>query len=219
MVKAVIFDVDGTLLDSEKIYMQAWREVGLEFGYDIPEQALKETRAVRPSIAREIFRQHCGQDFPYDECLTRRAEISERLFAEQTKETLLMPYAEQTLQWLTRQGIPMAVASSTRYEKTCTHLRQGTLLDYFSAVVGGDMVTQGKPAPDIFLKAAQLLDAEPSECVVVGDTPADVSAAAAAGMKMILIPDQVPANEQTIAMSRKVLSGLHQLPEALEELL
>ena len=79
------------------------------------------------------------------------------------------------------------------------------------------MVCRGKPEPNIFRLAAEQLNIAPAECVVVGDSPADVLAATAAGMSVYLIPDQVPANEQTIALSRRVLSHIKQLPTALIE--
>ena len=128
-----------------------------------------------------------------------------------------MPYAQILLPALRREGYAVAAASSTNLEKTVAHLTQAELFRFFSAVVGGDMVAQGKPEPDIFLKAAALVGADPSECIVVGDTPADVFAAHAAGMKMILIPDQVPVNEKTIPLSWRILSGLGEVPAAIGE--
>ena len=93
---------------------------------------------------------------------------------------------------------------------------QAELLDYFHAVVTGNMVKNSKPAPDSFLMAAEKLGCSPEECIVVGDSPNDVFAAAAAGMDMYLIPDQVPANPETRALSR-VLEHLGQLIPAMEE--
>ena len=82
-----------------------------------------------------------------------------------------------------------------------------------SAAVCGDMVERGKPHPDIFLKAVQALGVCPEHCLVVGDTPADVLAGSAAGIRTVLIPDQVPANPQTTALSWQILPSLAQLPE------
>ncbi len=219
MIKAVIFDVDGTLLDSERIYMRAWKEVGVSFGYDVTEQALKETRAVSTAVAKEIFRRYCGQDFPYEQMHAQRVEVAERIFAEKTPEQLRMLACISVLQWIRQKGIPMAVASSTPYRITCSHLEHAELTPYFDAIVGGDMVTKGKPNPEIFLKAAELLGVEPCHCLVVGDTPADVFAATAAGIPVILIPDQVPANPETTAKSMRVLSSLEQVPQVLETLI
>ena len=85
-------------------------------------------------------------------------------------------------------------------------------------VVCGDMVEHGKPEPDIFLKAAELSGVTPAECIVVGDSPADVNAAYAAGIPMVLIPDQVPLNPDTQSKSRFVLQDLSQLRPILDQI-
>ena len=215
MVKTVIFDVDGTLLDSEKIYMAGWVKVGADFGYTICKAALLETRAVSAPVAKKVFQKYCGEDFPYEQMQLARKSVVEEMFAQTPPEQLRKPHAMETLQALREQGYILAVASTTAYEGTCNHLRHAGLLDFFSVAVGGDMVENGKPAPDIFLKAAQLAGTEPGQCVVVGDTPADVLGATAAGIPVVLIPDMVPANEFTRSKSHCVLSDLSKVPEVI----
>lgn len=217
MKKSIIFDVDGTLLDTEKIFMEGWRQAGAKFGYNVTHEALMKTRAVAKAVAISVFRACCGEDFPYDTIWQERTKISEEIIEKSTPEQLWKPGVREVLDQLTAKGYRMAVASSTRQELTRAHLAHAGLLDYFQAVVTGDMVTNGKPAPDIFLLAAQKLGSEPKDCIVVGDTPADVFAGHAAGMEVYLIPDQVPANPDTIARSRRVLENLRQLLPALEE--
>lgn len=207
----IIFDVDGTLLDSEKLYMKAWVQVGADYGYAICREALIETRAVSAPVAKKVFQKYCGEDFPYEQIQESRKAVVEALFAATPPEQLRKPHALETLRMLKAQGYTLAVASSTSYEGTRTHLRHAGLLDFFSVAVGGDMVENGKPAPDIFLKAARLSGAEPEQCVVVGDTPADVLGAAAAGIPVILIPDMVPVNAVTKEKSHCILSDLSEV--------
>lgn len=216
-MKAIIFDVDGTLLDTEKLYMQAWREAGAVFGYKVTEEALLRTRAVNSAVAEKVFQETVAKDFPYGTVRKERIRIAEKLIAETPTETLVMPGARQVLQEMRKRGVPMAVASSTPYEKTVAHLRHAELADFFDAVVCGDMVEKGKPEPDVFLKAAELLGVSAEDCLVVGDTPADVLAGTAAGMQVALIPDQVPANEETKEKSRWILDSIRQLSRHLEE--
>ena len=218
MVKTVIFDVDGTLLDSEKIYMGAWVKIGADRGYTIPQEALLGTRAVSSPVAEKVFKKYCGEDFPYEELLMARKGWIEEMFETTPPEILVFPHVADTLQWLKDKGYTLAAASSTPYEKTCKHLRHAGLYDFFTAIVCGDQVEHGKPAPDIFLKAAQLANTDPKDCVVVGDTPADVLGASAANIPVVLIPDQVPANEQTTALSLCILQNLSQIPETIKEL-
>jgi len=211
MIDTVIFDVDGTLLDTEKIYMKAWRQAGELFGYHIPDEALKKTRAVTSKIAIQTFCSFCGEDFPYKDIQKERVRIAEEIIHAATPEQLHKPDVLRVLNEFAKAGYRMAVASSTGSEKTVEHLHHAGLMDWFPVVVGGDMVEHGKPEPDIFLKAAQMCGSAPERCVVIGDTPADVFAGTSAEMKVILIPDQVPANEQTTALSSRVLTGLYEL--------
>jgi len=217
MIKAILFDVDGTLLDTEKIYMQAWRDAGAMFGYQVTQAALMRTRAVSVAVAKQAFREEVSEDFPYDKVRVERIRIAEQLIAASDAAELRKPGVTETLHRLKEHGFPMAVASSTGYAATVEHLQHAELWHFFDAAVGGDMIRKGKPEPDIFLKAAELLGVQPAECLVVGDTPADVFAGSAAGMQVILIPDQVPANEQTTALSWKVLDTISQLPRVLKE--
>ena len=218
MLKTVIFDIDGTLLNTEPVYMQAWMEAGKRFGYNVTREALLQTRAVSKQIAMERLQRCCGADFPYDTVRKERIRIAEELFQITPPEQLRMPGALETLTLLREKGFTLAAATSTERNQTAAHLAQGELTDFFSAIVCGDMVKKGKPEPEIFLKVAELVGAKPEECLVVGDTPADVLAAEAAGMKMVLIPDQVPPTEELKARCFACLEHLGQLWECLERL-
>ena len=215
MAKAIIFDVDGTLLDTERIYMEAWVKAGALFGYTVTDEALMKTRAVAVSVAIPVFQACCGADFPYEAVRKERVRIAEEIIAEAGADKLIKPGTPAVLQALRDAGYAMAVASSTDIAKTRSHLEHAGLLDWFPVAIGGDMVKQTKPNPDIFLLAAEKLGVDPKDCIVVGDTPADVLAGTAAGMQVILIPDCVPANEQTAALSWKILDSISQLPEVL----
>ena len=213
MVQAIIFDVDGTLLNTERIYMHSWKIAGAAAGFDVTQDVLLRTRAINREAAKKIFQDALGENFDYDSIQISRTAISEELIAKSTD--LLLPGVRETLDTLKAKGYPLAVASSTVTEKTVSHLEHAGLLHYFDAVVGGDMIARGKPNPDIFLKASSLLGIAPENCMVVGDTPADIRAATAAGMCRVLIPDCVTPDETIRAMSNYILNSMAELMSIL----
>jgi len=217
MLKAVIFDVDGTLLDTERIYMRAWKEAGRELGYDVTDEVLMKTRAMNMKDAAVIFETMIGNGFSYQETRVGRVRIAEEIIERESP--VLLPGVHETLKWLKEQGVRLAVASSTGKEKTISHLKLNGLLDYFEVIVGGDMIEHGKPAPDIFLKAAELLGEAPEDCAVCEDSISGIKSANAANMKPIQIPDTVPANEETRSLSYAVVERLDLCIPVFEKLL
>ena len=217
MIKAVIFDVDGTLLDTERIYVQAWQEAGKALGFDIPDSVMLRTRAISRVESKKIFTEALGESFPYEKTFEIRTTIAEELI--HSKKDLLRPGVLPTLDYLRDRKIPIAVASSTKLDKTVDHLEHAGLLSRFQVVVGGDMVPVTKPNPDIFLLAASMLGVSPENCLVVEDTPAGIQAAAAAGMLPVMIPDYVTPNEQTKALCYQVLPHMELLIPILESVI
>lgn len=217
MMKAVIFDVDGTLLDTERIYMQAWKDAAAELGYEIADELLRKTRAINVKEAARIFETEIGNGFSYDKTRVVRVRIAEEII--QRESPILKPGVTELLAFLQEKRIRLSVASSTHLKGTKEHLSESGILEPFEVVVGGDMVTKGKPNPDIFLKAAELLHLAPEECLVVEDSPAGIRAAHAAGMKAVLVPDQAAITQEIIEMSDVVLESLLDMPAYVEKLM
>ena len=217
MLKAVIFDVDGTLLDTERIYMQAWKDAAAELGYVMTDELLRKTRAVDAKVAARIFEEEIGNGFSYAETRPIRVRIAEEIIERESP--ILKPGVLALLTFLQQKGIRLSVASSTNTKTTKEHLAINGIADRFEVIVGGDMIEKGKPNPDIFLKAAQLLGEAPEDCIVVEDSPAGIRAGNAAGMKAVLVPDQAAITQEIIDLSDTVLESLLEMPAYVENLL
>lgn len=214
MLKAVIFDVDGTLLDTERIYMQAWKDAAAEQGYVMPDELLRKTRAVDAKVAARIFEEEVGNGFSYEKTRPIRVRIAEEIIERESP--ILKPGVLELLTFLRERGIRLSVASSTNTKTTKAHLQTNGIADWFEVIVGGDMIIKGKPNPDIFLKAAELLGEAPENCIVVEDSPAGIRAGSAAGMKTVLVPDQAAITQEIINLSDVQLESLLEMPAYVE---
>lgn len=210
-IKAVIFDCDGTLLDTERIYMSTWSIVGERYGYEISEEMLAKTRGRSGDAAKKIILDYMGEEFPLQMFNDIRATMNEEVFYQTPREQLIKPGVLKLFEWLKEQGIKIGVASARRYEKTSEHLKHTGLFDKAEVVLGRDLVENSKPAPDLFLKAAEVMGVTSEECIVVGDTPADLNAACAAGMKMAFVPDSISADEEIKKKAYVILNQIDEL--------
>jgi HAD superfamily hydrolase (TIGR01509 family) len=177
---AVIFDLDGVLLDSEPLHHQATNSILREERR--PPLSLAEYTRYLGRTDEDMWRDlrsHRELERPHEHYLQRFDAL---VLAAYRQHAVAAPGAVALLDWLTACGVPLAVASSSRTEWVETCLDALGIRRYFDAVVGGDMVGRGKPDPEIFLLAARRLHAEPSTCVVLEDSPAGVAAATRASM-------------------------------------
>jgi HAD superfamily hydrolase (TIGR01509 family) len=183
--QAVIFDLDGVLLDSEPLHHHAANVVLTEDGHR-PLSLAEYTRYLGTTdedMWRDL-RATRGLGRPHEHYLNR---FDRHVLAEYRQHAIAAPGAVDLLDWLTACGLPLAVASSSRAHWVETCLDAIGVRRYFDRVVGGDMVAAGKPDPEIFLVAARQLRAQPARCVVFEDSPAGVTAASRAGMYTIAV--------------------------------
>lgn len=212
MISGAVFDMDGLLLDTERVVSRAWDEAARRTGFTDVVHAKLACLGLNEASTRRFFLETYGEDFDY------------RTFRELTRKLahevldVHMPVKEGAayiLSILKEKGIPCAVASSTREVTVRDQLDRAGLLPYFSAVITGDMVTKGKPEPEIYLKACAALGVKPSECLAFEDSMNGLRSAHAAGMHPVHIPDQVPANAESLALSWKCFPTLTEAANAI----
>ncbi len=204
-VFAVLFDMDGVIFDSERAVLAVWQELAEELGLGEIGPVFRRCVGTNKARTEEIFREAFpGMDFPRFD-----AEARARFRARWGEGRLpVKPGARELLLALRRRGIPLALASSTESGVVRQELDEAGLLACFDAVVGGDQVRRSKPDPEIFLRAAESLGAEPRACFVVEDSFNGVRAARAAGMRPLMVPDLLPPDGEMERLAEAILPDL-----------
>ena len=192
-VEAVIFDMDGLLLDTESVYRAAMIASALGMGYDFPDDFCHSMVGTAEAEIHAILQRRFGADFPvarlFQDC---ELQMQQRL---ETGVPVKAGAAELIGDLATR-AMPMAVATSTVRRIAEHHLKRAGLLDHFGAVCTREDVTRGKPHPDLFLKAARDLGVRAERCLVLENSYQGVRAAHAAGAMPIMVPDLLPATDE-----------------------
>ncbi len=212
VIRAAVFDMDGLLLDTERVARESWRKAGAEFHIDDIDSILDACVGRNEAGDREVFRQRLGEDFPYEEFRARTRALSH---AATDVEVPVKAGAKEILTALKAHGIRLAVASSTRNVTVRDQLSRAGLLEFFDAVVTGDTVENGKPHPEIYLKACDALQTAPEECIAFEDSCNGLRSAYRARMYPIQIPDLIPPNLESNALSWKTFPSLAAAQEYL----
>ncbi len=210
---AVVFDMDGVIFDSERAVFDCWRDLAERYGIEGIEKPYMECIGTNAARTKEIMRAAYGPRFPYEEYA---AEVSREYHAKYDGGRLpLKPGIRELLETLKQQGYGIAVASSTRSEVVSNQLRDAGLLSFFDVVIGGDVVTNSKPDPEIFLKAAAALNCPPEQAYVIEDSYNGIRAANAAGMIPVMVPDMLAPDEEMEQKAAYILKDLAAVREQL----
>ena len=192
-IKAVIFDLDGTLTDTEKFYQKAWPQALEHFGYKCEPWMPLELRSLGRPYAPEKFKEWFGQDFDYNKVREYRKAIVVDMIKE--RGIPLKPGAKEILVWLREKGILTCIATANDYERTKGYLNKLGLFECFDRIICSDMVKLGKPAPDIYAYACEQLELAPNQTFAVEDSPNGVTSAYLAGCNVIMVPDLTQPDE------------------------
>lgn len=212
MKQGAIFDMDGLLLDTERVYQENWMETARRFGQtpfpEFPTAVSGTNGEEQRRVIRRYYPEVDAWAFQRD-CISRVDGILNHRCAPEK------PGAREILEFFRGKGVQTAVASSSGRERILSNLRQTGLENLFDAIVSGQEVAQGKPEPDIFLLAAERIGCAPEECYVFEDSINGVRAGMAAGCVTVMIPDLVPPPEG-LAVSR-VCASLLEARELIEK--
>jgi beta-phosphoglucomutase-like phosphatase (HAD superfamily) len=213
---AVIFDMDGLMLDTEPLAARAWAEAATALGVEFDMGLAFAMVGRNFADCSAMVRARHDADYPVDALLGRWHSTYDALVAREGIAT--KPGVFELIDWLETCAIPLAVATSTRRERARARLEQMALLQRFRDIVGGDEVARGKPAPDIYVEAARRIGISAHECVVLEDSEPGIRAALAADMTPIMVPDLHAPTADLIALNLLVLPSLHEVLERLAAL-
>ena len=214
MIRGILFDMDGLMFDTEAIGYRGWKGAGRRLGIRIDDEAIAALRGLGDREKREMFGRMTGRPEEYEKALAVRVDYADQWISENGLP--VKPGLKELMEFLKEKRIPAALATSTEREKAMTYLRMAGVEKYFSASVCGREAGASKPAPDIFLKAAEKLGVFPEECIVVEDSENGCKAAKNAGMTCIAYynPD---SGKQDLGSAYMIIEGYEEIDSAFME--
>jgi HAD superfamily hydrolase (TIGR01509 family) len=208
---ALLFDLDGTLIDSNRLHRRAWQAAAEERGLVLEDEGYARMVGRGVEAVRAVFHDLFGQEAPFAEILARRLALA----AEWRSSLQTRPGAAEVLAWARSRAIRIAVGTTTHRGETLDVLERAGLRSFVEFVVGGDEVIEQKPAPDVYLACARLVGVPPERCLVVEDTSTGALAARRAGIPYVVVPDIVPPEPDIGAGAVAVFASLTELCDRL----
>ncbi len=215
MAKTILFDLDGTLIDTEKYFRICWPKALRDFGYEMTDEQALAMRSLGRPFAVEKLKGWFGEDFDYPAVRAHRKKLMEEMISERGLD--LKPGCRRLLSWLRENGWTIAIATATDPERSERYLRKIGLREYFTRIVCATEVKEGKPAPDIYLFACEELGEAPGNVYAVEDSPNGVLSAARAGCKVIMVPDLTTADSELSGLLYREAKDLTEIIGILTE--
>lgn len=214
---AVIFDMDGVIFDSERLVVETWMEVAKKYGIEGIEAACEACVGINAQATEVKMKEIYGEDFPYQEYKKEASALYHERYDD--GRLPMKPGIKELLEFLEKNNIRAAVASSTRRAVVEQEIKDAGLMPFFKKIICGDMVSRSKPAPDIFLKAAEELEVDAHICYVIEDSYNGIRGAHAAGMHPIMVPDMLPATEEMDGLAEQIFQDLFEVKVFFEKII
>lgn len=215
-IKAVLFDMDGVIFDTERVYLEGWKKVFKNYGYEMTKEVYVSVMGTGRKNVSKTFQNIYGTDLPI---LQMYEEKDKELFkAIEEGQVTLKEGVKEILMFLKEKGYKTALATSAKRERTMKQLKMGGIEELFDAIVSGDEVEKSKPDPGIFLTAAKKLLVSPENCIVVEDSPAGIKAAYNAKMMGLHVEDLKEADEEILQHCHEKFKNLLEIKEYISNL-
>lgn len=215
-IRGVLFDMDGVVLDTEKLYTRFWMEACMAFGFPMTRDQALRMRSANSQLSRANLLEFFGPTADYAAIRAKRIELMDAFIEANGVEP--KPGIRELLDYLDGQGIPAAITSSAPLERIRAHLTRQDLDGRFRKLCSGHDVPNGKPAPDIYLHGAASLGLRPEECLAIEDSPTGILSAFRAGTHPVLVPDQDQPGPQILQSCFAAADSLTDVIGLLESL-
>ena len=211
--KAVIFDMDGVIFDTERVYLEIWQSVFEKYGYKMTKELYITVMGTGRKNVIKTFLENFGDDLPIEKMYEEKD--NQLFYIIENQGIPLKEGVKELFSMLKEKNYKIALATSAKRERVEKQIKDKWLKESFDAIVCGDDVEKGKPSPDIFLKAAKEIDVEAKDCSVVEDSPAGIKAAFSGGMKGIHVEDLKVADEDILKYCQKSFKDLQEVKKYL----
>lgn len=215
-IKGIISDMDGVILDTEKLYIRFWCEAAQFYGYPMKLEHALSIRSMARPLAAEKLKSYFGNDFDYSAVHSKRVELMDKYIEENGIEA--KKGSAEMLSYFKNNGYKIALATATAPERTEKYLKQLDLYKYFDKIVCASMVKTGKPKPDIYLLAAKMLELSPKECVALEDSPNGIKSANSAGCYTVFVPDLDEPNIEIKPLINYIAENLCDVKNIVEKI-
>ena len=215
-IKAVLFDMDGVIFDTEREYLKEWEAIFKKYGYKMKKEIYISVMGRGRKKVKEIFKEKFGEDLPIDKMYIEKDKMLKK--AVENNKVPLKEGALELLEFLKENGYKIALATSAKRERVKIQVSHAKIENIFDAIVCSEDITNSKPDPEIFLKAAEKVCVNPENCIVIEDSEAGIKAAFNAKMMGFHVEDLKKADESILKYSYKTFKNLIEIKEYIKSM-